>query len=103
MVHSWGQLRRRPMIRVAHILVGLVAAFVVAAAQAQPDPSGIDFVTIGSPNNPAYHRDDPQGLITGRGSVPYEYRIGRFEVTTSQWLEFYTTFKAPWDMCSDSD
>lgn len=24
----------------------------------------------------------------GRGSVNYEYRIGRFEVTSGQWSEF---------------
>src|SRR5262245_54962445 len=59
-----------------------------ATALGQGDPSGIDFVTVGAPNNLAYNRDDPQGLITGRGSVPYEYRIGRYEVTTGEWLEF---------------
>jgi Sulfatase-modifying factor enzyme 1 len=83
-------------------LVPLVLCLLASAAQAQVDPSGIDFVTVGSPNNAAYNRDDLQGLITGRGSVPYEYRIGRYEVTTSQWLEFYNTFKARSDFVPDS-
>jgi formylglycine-generating enzyme required for sulfatase activity len=82
-------------------LLVIQAAF-AATARAQPDPSGISFVTVGSPNNPAYNRDDPQGLITGRGSVPYSYRMGQFEVTTSQWLDFYNTFKARPDAVSDS-
>ncbi|MBL9000081.1 MAG: SUMF1/EgtB/PvdO family nonheme iron enzyme, partial [Phycisphaerae bacterium] len=30
--------------------------------------------------------------VTGRGSVPYEYRLGRTEVTTAQWMEFYNAF-----------
>src|SRR5438552_3798286 len=94
-VHGDGLMRRLLLVLVTVCLLG-------PCAWAQPDPSGIDFVNIGAPGNPAYHRDDPQGLITGRGSVPYEYRIGRFEVTTSQWLEFYNTFKARADAVSDT-
>ena len=73
----------------------LGAASILAAcpfALAQPDPSGIDFVTIGAPGNPAYSGPDVNQTVTGRGSVPYEYRIGRTEVTTSQWMEFYNAF-----------
>lgn len=79
-----------------------LSQMLAAAAVAQVDPSGIDFVTVGSPNNPAYNRDDPQGLITGRGSVPYTYRMSRDEITTGQWLEFYNTFKARADAVPDS-
>lgn len=51
---------------------------------------GIEFVTIGSPNNPAYAGSGrPGDSSLGRGSVGYEYRIGRMEVTTAQWAEFF--------------
>lgn len=56
----------------------------------------IDWVTIGDVGNPAY--DDPRdGDLDGRGSVGYEYRIGRFEVTTGQWMEFVNTFSTQSD------
>lgn len=57
-------------------------------ALAQPDPSGIDFVTIGAVGNRGYDGYDPYGFVTGRGSVSYEYRIGRYEITAGQWAEF---------------
>jgi len=60
------------------------------AALAQPDPSGIDFVTISAPGNaPWAGNGTPGDRAVGRGGVNYEYRIGRFEVTTSQWVEFF--------------
>ena len=70
-----------------------------SVAEAQTD---IDFVTVGSPGNPAYRGPDPFDRVTGRGSVGYEYRIGRTEVTTAQWMEFYNTFKARADAVPDS-
>ena len=87
---------RTQHIGIATVLLG------ASAALAQGDPSGISFVTIGSPNNPAYYRDDPQHLLTGRGSVPYDYRIGQYEVTTAQWVDFYNTFEARPDFVSSS-
>lgn len=74
-----------------HTIIALFAALPVLAAPAlaQPDPSGINFVTIGNPNNPAYHGPDPENRVTGRGSVGYEYRLSQTEVTTGQWLEFF--------------
>ncbi len=72
------------------LLAILAALFLTAPAAAQPDPSGIDFVTIGSPNNLAWAGNGTSGdRAIGRGSVGYEYRIGRFEVTTAQWVEFF--------------
>lgn len=54
---------------------------------------GIDFVTVGSPRNAGYSGPDPMfGRVTGRGAVGYEYRIGRLEITTAQWMEFVNTF-----------
>jgi len=64
-------------------------------ASADVDPlSGIDLVRVGAVNNRAYDGPDPFNLVTGRGSVGYEYNIGRFEITTSQWLEYVNTFTA---------
>ncbi|GJQ30802.1 MAG: hypothetical protein HBSAPP03_26860 [Phycisphaerae bacterium] len=77
----------------------MVAAMAVPAP-AQPGPDGIDWVTVGDVGNPAYA--GPGGLVVGRGSVGYEYRVGRTEVTTAQWLEFYNTFKARADPVPDS-
>ena len=44
--------------------------------------------TIGAPNNPAYTGPDSHGMVTGRGSVPYVYRMSQIEVTSTQWVEF---------------
>ena len=65
--------------------------FSTSVAAGQPDPSGIDFVTIGAPGNAAWAGgvDAPSPRWIGRGSVNYEYRIGRYEVTTAQWVEFF--------------
>lgn len=71
-------------------VLSLAAAFAPTAASAQPDPSGIDFVTIGAVGNRGYDGPDPNGLATGRGRVDYEYKIGRYEVTAGQWGEFFT-------------
>ena len=47
-------------------------------ALAQVGPDGYDWVTIGRLcNNPAYSGPDPFNLVTGRGSVSYDYRLSR--------------------------
>lgn len=57
---------------------------------------GIEFVTVGAVGNQPYggplptfppFGGDPATL--GRGRVDYEYRIGRMEVTSGQWAEFF--------------
>ncbi|MBX3386579.1 MAG: SUMF1/EgtB/PvdO family nonheme iron enzyme, partial [Phycisphaeraceae bacterium] len=60
---------------------------------------GIEFVTIGAVGNAPWMGDGtPQDRAIGRGGVNYEYRIGRFEVTTAQWVEFYNAaFDRPAD------
>ena len=70
----------------------LTAACTVAA-HAQPGPDGFDWVTVTAQNNVPYNRIDQSSgrRVTGRGSVPYNYRIGRTEVSTAQWLEFYNS------------
>lgn len=70
--------------------VGVVVMLsgLAASANAQVGPDGYDWVTVGSPGNAGYDGPDPTGQYRGAGRVDYEYRIGRFEVTTSQWTEF---------------
>jgi hypothetical protein len=59
-------------------------------ALAQVGPDGIDWVTIGAVGNqPWQGNGTPGDRAVGRGGVNYEYKIGRFEVTTSQWVEFF--------------
>lgn len=64
-------------------------ALALFSVHAQPGPDGIDWVTVGAVNNRAYDGPDPFNLVAGRGSVGYEYKIGRTEVTTGQWLGFF--------------
>jgi hypothetical protein len=61
-------------------------------AVAQVDPaSGIDFVTVGAVGNAAWQGNGTPGdRAIGRGTVNYEYRIGRYEVKSNEWAEFYT-------------
>ena len=44
----------------------------------------IDTVPIGNPGNPADTRYNPSGV----GSVDYNFRIGKYEVTNAQYVEF---------------
>lgn len=59
-------------------------------ACADIDPlTGIDFVRIGAVGNAPWSGNGrPGDDAIGRGSVGYEYSIGRFEVTTRQWVDF---------------
>lgn len=76
--------------RAAALVIGVVATCGVAVGQVDP-LSGIDFVTITSSGNAAWGGNGTLGdSAVGRGSVRYEYRIGRMEVTSAQWAEFYS-------------
>ncbi len=85
--------RRSPPVRrtskgaaAASLAALALAALFAAPAQAQPDPSGIDFVTVGAPGNAAW---EGPGYNNGKGSVSYEFKMGQYEVTTAQWAEFF--------------
>lgn len=64
-----------------------VCAFPATSQPAPPD-YGFNFVTIGDVGNAPYTGFDLQGVVSNRGSVDYEYRIARTEVTTAQYVEF---------------
>lgn len=70
------------------VLIAIAALVGRSAAQVDPN-SGIDFVTIGAVGNRAYDGPDPFNRVLGRGRVDYEYAIGRTEVTSGQWAEFF--------------
>lgn len=72
-----------------------------ATSLAQVGPDGIDWVTVGAVGNqPWQGNGTPGDRAVGRGGVNYEYKIGRFEVTTAQWVEFmnaaYDRPRADW-------
>ena len=68
-----------------------VSVSLSGSARADIDPaSGIDFVTIGALGNAPWLGDGTAGdRAVGRGRVDYQYNIGRLEVTTAQWVEFF--------------
>ncbi len=72
------------------LTVGLSVSCCASTARADIDPnSGIDFVRIGARGNAAWTGNGRLGdYAIGRGSVGYEYSIGKYEITTSQWVEF---------------
>lgn len=83
-------MRKHP--RRAGIGVVIAAAMSGVAIAAPPPDYGFDFVTIGAVNNRAYEGGGFDGTAyQGRGSVSYEYRMARMEVSTGQWLEFLNT------------
>lgn len=76
---------------------GAILAAIVCPAHA--DDLGFDWVTIGDPGNRAASYDEAF-LNEGRGSVGYEYRLTRTEVTVAQHLAFLQAiepFVGSWD------
>jgi len=63
------------------------AAVVALSAPFAAASVSMDFVTVGNAGNAA----DP---TTGFGSVGYEYRIGTYEVTNSQYAAFLNSVAA---------
>ncbi|MCC6320719.1 MAG: SUMF1/EgtB/PvdO family nonheme iron enzyme [Phycisphaerales bacterium] len=60
--------------------------------------SGIDFVRIGAVGNAPYQASNPNAFVHNRGGIAYEYSIGRFEVTTAEWVPFFNAaFRLPAD------
>ncbi len=60
-----------------------------ASGAAITQQHGIEFVTVGAAGNAPYLGGPPDESAFGRGRVDYQYRIGRFEVTSAQWVEFF--------------
>ena len=85
----------RTVVSFSGLVVGLAGPASIALAQEYD----IDWVTIGDVGNTPYLGDSPYGppYAYNRGRVDYEYRIGRTEVTTAQWMEFVNTFSTQSD------
>ena len=80
-------------IKMSVLMMGLIAGQAIAGGDDPDfDPDfGFDFIIIGDVDNPAY--EDEFGLEPdGRGSVSYEFRIARMELTSGQYLEFFNLF-----------
>jgi hypothetical protein len=78
-----------------------LAACLTASTTRAADLIQLDLVTIGDPGNIGYH-GGPVGINAGRGSVGYEYQIGRTEVSAGQWLTFYNTFSVQGNQLAQS-
>lgn len=87
------------------IALAVLALPASSAAALPPAPAGVqvsheygtEFVTVAAEGNAGYPRStaDWTGFGNdriGRGSVSYQYRIARTEVTSGEWVEFLNTF-----------
>lgn len=86
-------MSRRTIGRCASF-AALALAACVAPAQEVSVEQGIEFVAIRAAGNAPYDRQDPFNAVPGRGRVDVDYRIGRYEVTSAQWVEFFSAFNA---------
>ncbi|QOI99963.1 MAG: SUMF1/EgtB/PvdO family nonheme iron enzyme [Phycisphaeraceae bacterium] len=73
--------------RSAALATALAAALAPLASAQRVE---IDLVTIGEPGNRGFEGPSNWPDLTGRGAVNYEYRMGRYEVTSAQWAAFFT-------------
>ena len=77
-----------------HRLMMAAAALMVAmGTQSQAERVAIEWVTVGDAGNAA----DTEGIDDGAnayGAVAYEYRIGKYEVTNSQYCQFLNAVAA---------
>lgn len=71
-----------------------VATCAGGAAHAQPTPDyDFQWTTVGNVGNAPFTTSNPDFPHTnGRGTVNYEYRASRLEITTGQWVEFLNAF-----------
>ncbi|MFN0132233.1 MAG: SUMF1/EgtB/PvdO family nonheme iron enzyme [Phycisphaerales bacterium] len=84
------------MLRSTH-LWAICTVATAGHALAQPPSYDFDFVTVRDAGNPG-HAPTPNGLFGGRGAVSYDYRIAKFEIKSSQWMEFLNAYSsAPGD------
>jgi hypothetical protein len=67
---------RMNLLAAAMLVASAFASGLLAApALAPPGPDGIDWATVGAPNNPAYYGPDPFGYVTISGSTASERTV----------------------------
>lgn len=85
------------------VFAAACAAVLPGAAVAGPIPDyGLDWVTIGSPGNRAATPAEAPGFFDANaqlhiGTVNYEYRLTRTEITAKQWHEFVVAYLPHYD------
>lgn len=102
---SSSSLRRAPLALFVVLL--LAADFAVARPQGVPPDYGFDWATVTHAGNRAANATEAPRLFSGpnqyvRGSVDYEYRITKTEVTTGQYVEFINAWAPYLDNASGS-
>lgn len=70
----------------------LLIAIATSPALASPADDLFDWATITHAGNAGFDRAQPGDFRDGRGSVAYEYRIAKTEVTSAQFVDFLNTF-----------
>ncbi|MBO6740969.1 MAG: SUMF1/EgtB/PvdO family nonheme iron enzyme [Phycisphaerales bacterium] len=70
----------------------ITTALCPAAALAQFDFNDPDRWSLVTSRDNIPFGGGPGGELAGRGSVPYDFRISRYEITTDDWLDFANTF-----------
>jgi len=80
------------VIRVAAVSDGVRGPWSAPSeAVSPPEPNSatfVEFVHVGNPGNRPDYDNPLRGIIPGIGSVAYEYRIGKYEVTIGQYVQF---------------
>lgn len=89
-----GPSRREHRMRTTtpRALAAIGALALAASGALGGDTTGFEWCTITDPGNAAYDRYDPNGSVTGHGSVDYAYRVSKTEVSSGQWVEFLNAF-----------
>jgi formylglycine-generating enzyme required for sulfatase activity len=72
------------------LLIVIVAFCGIVSISSATQAVQIETVLVGNAGNAADTQIMSDGT-TGYGAVPYEYRIGKYEVTNAQWVEFLNT------------
>jgi formylglycine-generating enzyme required for sulfatase activity len=83
-------MRKMRNARVLAVVVCVMAIVSIASADIVQDT---DFVPIGNAGNSGDTRAEANP--TGCGAVSYDYRIGKYEITNSQWKAFTDVAGAP--------
>lgn len=95
-----GSGSRAPLVVACGLACFISFGVVTAPAHAQTPPDyGIEWRTIGAPGNrvvnanevPWFYQNDPYPPVLV-GSVGYEFRLSRTEITNSQYLEFVNAY-----------